>query len=389
MANPRILQALRSGDPDERKKAVTALGRSLDPEVLPILAKVYRNDPDDGVREMARKAGAYIRRNKHNFTPDTASDAPAPAPKTTAALLQPEPESAAAERQTHPLLEVDLSTVKVSGANAERAKVAVDQAMSYDVKGEQARAMLALRKAFELDPRLREDEYTRGLTLQIANGANENDAIYRVLTMDAEMVKQAKTSGESGASRLMAFIMMIGGVLMLAGFFLPWLTFADDGVMSLDGASLDSPSGYSGLDIFNDTDGIAITLSQIALFNDMMRGNFSMVNPSRNPVTYSPALTAAAGGLLLLFGVMGALGGAGKRSFWILGGVLTLAGAAAPVWFYVTVTDFVEMLSVFMFGMVEVSFGELSDIGFFMTVGGVVVGLLGAVLGIVTVVNDG
>lgn len=389
MADERILQALEKGNSDQRKKAVAALGRSLDPQALPILAKVYRNDPDEDVREMARKAGAYIRRNKHNFTPEAAPDEPSPAPKAKAAP-QPTPEPEPAEPRTHPLLELDLDTIKVSGANAERAKAALDQAISYDMHDERSRAILALRKALELDPRLREDEYTRGLTLQIAGGAGEDEAIYRALTMDLEAARSAEGGGGGGKSRLMALFMVIGGALMAAGFLLPWLVFPTGSAFLFDdpGAVIESPQ-YSGLDIFNNTDDVAVTLSQIAVFNDIMRGNFSMVNLSRNPVTYSPALTAAAGGLLLLFGVLGVLGGVSGRGFWLLGVVLALAAVAAPVWFYVTVNDFVSVLNDFLFGMDGVELSELTDTGFFVTVGGVALALLGALLGVLTSGGDG
>jgi HEAT repeat protein len=59
--DPIIFQALKSSNPEERKKAVIALGRTKDREAWRYLATIYKNDPDQMVRDLALQAGKYIK----------------------------------------------------------------------------------------------------------------------------------------------------------------------------------------------------------------------------------------------------------------------------------------------------------------------------------------
>jgi HEAT repeat protein len=63
MANfdPMIFQALKSLSPEQRKKGVIALGRSKDREAWRYLATIFKDDPDELVRDLALQAGKYIK----------------------------------------------------------------------------------------------------------------------------------------------------------------------------------------------------------------------------------------------------------------------------------------------------------------------------------------
>jgi HEAT repeat protein len=63
MVDSRMIQALGHADPAIRKKAIVALGKSQDKDALPILANVYKNDPDPDVRQYARKAGQMLKQS--------------------------------------------------------------------------------------------------------------------------------------------------------------------------------------------------------------------------------------------------------------------------------------------------------------------------------------
>lgn len=63
-----LIQQLDDVSPVRRKDAVIALGKSRDMAALRPLAKVYRTDPDPEVRELARKAGIYIRQQNEGAT---------------------------------------------------------------------------------------------------------------------------------------------------------------------------------------------------------------------------------------------------------------------------------------------------------------------------------
>lgn len=59
-----LIDQLRDSNPEVRRRAVIALGRTKDTAALRPLAEVFRTDPDPDMRELARKAGLYIRRSQ-------------------------------------------------------------------------------------------------------------------------------------------------------------------------------------------------------------------------------------------------------------------------------------------------------------------------------------
>lgn len=139
---PEDLHNLRSADPEVRRRAIIALGRSKDPSALGELANIYRNDPDPALRELAKKAGRYIQSNQTN-----APTAGAP----------PEPLSVAAtHHESH-----------VSAATAEHARGYVDRAVDYQVRGDDVKAVEMLAKAFEINPDLRHDTFALNLAMDI------------------------------------------------------------------------------------------------------------------------------------------------------------------------------------------------------------------------------
>lgn len=69
-----LIDQLRDSNPEVRRRAIIALGRTKDMAALRPLAEVFRTDPDPEVRELARKAGLYIRRSQ----PDAVEQRDAP-----------------------------------------------------------------------------------------------------------------------------------------------------------------------------------------------------------------------------------------------------------------------------------------------------------------------
>jgi hypothetical protein len=72
-----IKTLLQSSDPAQRREAIVTLGKTRDVRAMPILAKLYRSDPDPALRELARQAGQFIQEHAAEQTP------PAPAPAST------------------------------------------------------------------------------------------------------------------------------------------------------------------------------------------------------------------------------------------------------------------------------------------------------------------
>lgn len=60
-----IKRLLNSPDAADRKEAIRRLAQSLDPSALPYLSAVYRTDPDEEIRQLALKAGRYIKQNSN------------------------------------------------------------------------------------------------------------------------------------------------------------------------------------------------------------------------------------------------------------------------------------------------------------------------------------
>lgn len=73
MIDSHILVLLDSANPEERKRAIHALARTAAPDALQFLANIFQRDPDPEIRDLALKAGVYIRR-KNQSQPTTTSE---------------------------------------------------------------------------------------------------------------------------------------------------------------------------------------------------------------------------------------------------------------------------------------------------------------------------
>jgi predicted esterase len=145
-----ILRQLQHPDPDERRRAIVTLGRSGDPNALPALAHVYRDDPDPALRELALKAGRYLRQQTAHAAPVTSAPPAVPGPAVQAEPAPPQ----SPERP-------------ISHRDAQRAKQYASQAMDAFMNGDKARAATHLRKALSINPNLAADKATANLAGEI------------------------------------------------------------------------------------------------------------------------------------------------------------------------------------------------------------------------------
>src|SRR5437879_6416085 len=65
----RTIEQLSSQDVETRRLAIIALGNSADQRAMEALANVYKTDPDPALRELALKAGRYIKRTTTGSMP--------------------------------------------------------------------------------------------------------------------------------------------------------------------------------------------------------------------------------------------------------------------------------------------------------------------------------
>lgn len=156
-----IIRELDNRDPSARINAIKKLAQTKDPAALKPLAAIFRSDPDPDVRETARKAGLYIRK----FTDENSGGGAAAATSTAAAS---DGRGGAAVQAPPPPKEVTISPVQ-----EKRAKDALEAAMDYYMRGEGDKALKQLRKAFELNPKLRSDAYSIGLAAQITGQSGQ------------------------------------------------------------------------------------------------------------------------------------------------------------------------------------------------------------------------
>lgn len=213
----QFIAQLRDNNPDRRRQAIIALGKSLDPAAMPHLANVYRTDPDPALRELARKAGLHIRQHvetnrssvprvqpfvSDNLPTSAADDVDEPdldaltgraAPRTAKAPAKtlpppppppPKPEpapqappSAPEPAQTVPVRGREYS---VSRENVQRSKQYVEEALSLNMRRDNAKAMKALAHALELNPNLVNDAYFGSIAGSVT-GLEGDGAIQMIL----------------------------------------------------------------------------------------------------------------------------------------------------------------------------------------------------------------
>src|SRR5437868_258851 len=116
----QMVAQLDSDDPEQRKAAIVALARSADAESLPLLVKIYRNDPDPTLRELALKAGRHIK----------AQSKPPAAPPTIPEVL-----ASTAVTEVSPPANPSRSLIETDS----NAKWLYDRALDFHVRKDQAK----------------------------------------------------------------------------------------------------------------------------------------------------------------------------------------------------------------------------------------------------------
>jgi hypothetical protein len=135
MSDP-ILSLLQHPDPAQRQRGIKAAAKSRDRRYLQPLAQIVRNETDQNIRELAKRAGTYIHK------------------QTQAAAATPTPPPPAAVDGL-PIVEALLESERE--ANPEQAQIHYDQAFELHLKGQDARAVLELGSAFYLNPAYAQD----------------------------------------------------------------------------------------------------------------------------------------------------------------------------------------------------------------------------------------
>lgn len=155
------LRQLHSDDPAQRRQAIVALANSRDPAALKPLAALFRSDPDPALRELALKAGRYLRQ----YAP-----------------------------------EKPVSEVEIGARDRDLAKKLLDAATTYHLEGDKGRATDNLGKALSLNPTLQEEPFVANLVMSLT-GMSVADAVPLLTHPDRRRALVEKVGGKHVAHR--------------------------------------------------------------------------------------------------------------------------------------------------------------------------------------------
>lgn len=137
MVDQQIINMLDDPNPQVRTNAVKQLARMQSQEAVQYLAAVYKTDDDPEVRELARKAGLYI---KKKMTEDNWTGGEG--------MMDDDPEP-----------EPEVEDIQVSARAVQSSKGLMDSAMELHLRGDEDKAAQFVEKAFLTNPNLKNDPY--------------------------------------------------------------------------------------------------------------------------------------------------------------------------------------------------------------------------------------
>lgn len=252
MIDERIIEMLESPDAETRKAGIKALAKSKSRDALPYLAEMYREDYDSEVRDLARKAGQYIKKQLDEegavSVPVTRST-PQPARSSMASLYDDDDEE---EEEDLPPLP---SQIHVTPAQEQQAKGLVEQAVDRHMRGDNEKALQYLTRALKINPRLVTDSYTISLASTLTG--EDGREVLRRLAPDAKTLRSRQAGGTGQRSNtsqaIIAYLVMMGAVVVFVGYFLlSWVDFSDVPVESdtgptTFGEAMEAMSMFMGL----------------------------------------------------------------------------------------------------------------------------------------------
>lgn len=205
MVDRKLIEQLDSPSSDARKAAIQGLARTKDRAAIRYLEAVERLDADGAIREIARKAIAYIERNAEAQADEPPVESPVepakPAVKSKYApgsimaeyaAMEPEPveESPAFAPVDRPVF------VDVPESRQKNAKVALDMAGRAAFEEQNGRATKYLIEAFKLNPNLKHDAYAVGLAATVT-GLYKTDAVKAIIDGSAlELFDKKELTGK-------------------------------------------------------------------------------------------------------------------------------------------------------------------------------------------------
>lgn len=160
----QAIKQLGNRNPSIRKSAIKEIAKTKDRGALIHLARMVGDDPDPEVRELARQAGVYIRQKLGDL----------PKPSKT------------------PLKK---GRVHVHKKNVKAATELINQAMTYQINGQDDKIIPLLIKALELDPNQRHEGYFISLC-EGATGEEGAEAVEMLEKMAEDLPEKSGLLGK-------------------------------------------------------------------------------------------------------------------------------------------------------------------------------------------------
>ncbi|MFP4321784.1 MAG: hypothetical protein ACLFTK_04955 [Anaerolineales bacterium] len=189
----RYVKQLQSTDPQQRRQAIIALGRSGNREALPHLHRVYKSDSQEALRKLAGQAGQHLQKQL-NQASASGGGASSQAYASASAQHTERPQKTVTER------------------DRKKAKSLVDQAIDAQVRGDTDKVIAFLAEAIEVNPEMERNSTVLGL-LANAMGMEANQALQRLKTENEVMAAQGlirKRASGGDWSETVNFLLEVG-----------------------------------------------------------------------------------------------------------------------------------------------------------------------------------
>jgi len=178
-------------------------------KALRVLMKIYKQDPDEEVRQLAKKGASVVAERLRE--------------------LQAAQEAEEAAAYEDPLA---IEEVEVSDKDERRAKEYLNEAMDHQMVEDRQKAMTALKKALDANPNLAKDNYFQSVAATVMEEEDSEDAVRALVRddkrknlvqedrkrkVDAEIADHMATAEKFTWASLMIDIALFSLVMFLGG----------------------------------------------------------------------------------------------------------------------------------------------------------------------------
>jgi hypothetical protein len=209
------IRQLKSQEVLERRQAVVKITNSGHPEALAVLEKFLRTEKDTEIRTLTEKAIQYLKTNKPagvaavGTTTSQRQPTVAASQKNASGVFLTEKHAAPAPLghsapAAHAVPMGQLIPPRpISEQQKKLAKGKLDSAMQFQMNGKGEEALLALKRAIELNPDLERDSFAFGLASALTGGGGDPMALVKAASKTSGT--EAKKLVVQGATTMLDF----------------------------------------------------------------------------------------------------------------------------------------------------------------------------------------